>query len=155
MHLNKTHWPDTSPSSLDVEVGARWEKDVHGLNGTQPASQRGVTVSLLGTPQPQVILAHGHLSLCWGLPSHKPSWCNMGLLPRWRHPIMPSWRKTQQGATKQRINKRFGHIVKLPSPDRTRALALYQRECRPNLTVPTRHGCTQSTSTTVKETTTF
>ena len=81
------------------------------------------------------------LSLCWGHPNLKPSWRNMGLLPRWKHPIMPFWRKTQQSATKQRIicqgNKRFSHIVKLPSPDRTRALALCQRECRPNLTIPT------------------
>ena len=50
-------------SSLDVEVGAPWEKDVHGLNGTQQASQCGVTVPLLGTPQPQALMAqHGPLA---------------------------------------------------------------------------------------------
>ena len=71
-------------------------KDVHGLNGAQPATP---TWSLA---------EHGHLSLCWGHPSHKPthgatwascpdgdipttpSWRNMGHLPCWGHTIMPS-----------------------------------------------------------------
>ena len=51
------------------------KKAVHGLNGTQQASQCGVTVPLLGTPQPQALMAQ-----------HGP-------LAQMETPIMPFWRK--------------------------------------------------------------
>ena len=152
MHLNKTHWPDTSPSRLDVEVGARWEKDVHG-HSTSNAYVESLSLCW-GLPNLKPSWHTDTCPLCWGLPSHKPSWRNMGLLPKGVTPHhalteLGHWRCLWRDVCPTWWNCFFLWPIRLGWCD------AHQRECRPNLTVPTRHGCAQTTSTTVKETTTF
>ena len=79
------------------------------LGTPRPLTPNGHLSSLLGTPQPEAILAdHGNLP--WGHTSIEPPWHTMGILFLcWGHPYLaPSWPRT--GDTPIRTNRAPGTL---------------------------------------------